>query len=54
MAQIIASSIKLLSPPLHLLSNGGSSDEAVQKKLEMLMSVESLLVERLRVGAEIL
>ena len=54
MAQILASSLKLLGPLLHLLSNGGSSDEAVQKKLEMLMSVESLLVERLGVGAEIL
>ena len=54
MAQILASSLKLLGPPLHLLSNGRNSDEAVQKKLEMLMSVESLLVERLGVGAEIL
>ena len=53
MAQILASSPKLLVPPLHLLSNGGNSDEVVQKKLEMLMSVESLLVERLGVGAEI-
>ena len=54
MAQILASSLKLLGPPLYLLSNSGNSDEAVQKKLEMLMSVESLLVERLGVGAEIL